>query len=265
MNKKFPNEYTQKDNLLETINFIYEFKTLFYKKLKEHWWLISVDAPIVEFATHSNSRIINFDNKYSGFVYQITKYPDNYLANFFKKLKYENRYLGLISLVNVFDRDAKIASVNYLNEQTFDLRIKVEESDKNDFDILIYDYYIKVVEIINKTLDELKYDIDHNVIYSIQKTKIINQSKNLLDKDTKDSYIKRQVEKHKCIALVNNNLNNLGDFWKISFPNDDELCSSEIWAYHYINKSQINLAQINFSKNIGDENNKKYYLHIVIN
>ena len=36
MNKKFPNEYIQKDNLFETLNFISEFKKLFYQELKKH-------------------------------------------------------------------------------------------------------------------------------------------------------------------------------------------------------------------------------------
>ncbi|MDE5651647.1 MAG: hypothetical protein K2H80_01105, partial [Ureaplasma sp.] len=102
-------------------------------------------------------------------------------------------------------------------------------------------------------------------VYSIQKTKILNQSKNLIDKDNKDLYIKRNVEKYKCFALINKGLNNLGDFWNINFSNDDQLFCSEIWAYHPVNKNKINLAQINFSKNLGDKNDKEYYLHLVLN
>lgn len=265
MNKKFPNEYIQKDNLFETLNFISEFKKLFYQELKKHWWLISIDSPIIEFASSSNSRTINFDNKYDGLVYEIAQYPDDYLANFFKKLRNENKYLGLISYVNVFNRDAQINGINYLNSQTFDLRIKVEENDKNEFETLVYDYYVKVVEIINKTLNDLKYQIDPDIIYLIQKTKIINQNKNLINKDNKDAYIENLIEKHKCVCFISQGSNNKNDFWTINYPNDDESYCSEIWSFHQTNKNKINLAQINFSKNLGNEINKEYYLHIVLN
>lgn len=263
--KNFPNEYIQKDNLFETLEFINKFKNLFYQELQKHWWLINIDAPIIEFAKNSNTRVINFDNKYNGLVYEISQYPDNYLANFFKKLKNENKYLGSISHVNVFNRDARISNTNYLNFETFDLRIKVEESDRNEFEILVYDYYIKVVEIINKTLNELNHQIDPNVVYLIQKTKIINQSKNLINKENKDTYIKNLVEKHKCVCFINLSTNSENDFWTINYPNDDSGYYSEIWSYDPINKNKINLAQINFSKNLGNEIDKEYYLHIVLN
>lgn len=263
--KNFPSEYIQKDNLFETLNFISEFKNFFYQELKKHWWLISIDSPIIEFANNSNSRVINFDNKYNGIIYEISQYPDNYLANFFKKLKNESNYLGLISYVNVFNRDAQIEGTNYLNFPTFDLRIKVEETDRDEFEILVYDYYVKVVEIINKILNELKHQVDPSVVYLIQKTKTINHNKNLINKDNKDVYIKNLVEKYKCLCFINQGSNNQNDFWTMNYPNDDTTYYSEIWSFHPINKNKINLAQINFSKNLGNEVNKEYYLHIVLN
>ena len=67
------------------------------------------------------------------------------------------------------------------------------------------------------------------------------------------------------IVLHNSELKDLKDYLlELESIGVDAVIVSDIAVINCINKNKINLAQINFSKNLGDEIDKEYYLHIVL-
>lgn len=262
----FTSSYTSSNSLVTTLRFISWFNDKFLNELMNKFNLFYLETPkICKFQSNLNERVINFDNKECKEVFQIIKYPCKYLNRIWTELNnYKYVVLGLITKYVIYHRDNQINNVQFIYNNVIDIRIKISEIEKNNFNELIDDTYKLIKSIVYELINEYSsidrsLKINDEFLKKVYKSKSLNNFSKISQTLKLDDYIQQKVVEYQFVLLTNI-ANNKSKYLSEHSKYDDETNNAQLLYLHQQSDSIINLMQFAISNE-----NKLPYLHIQIN
>lgn len=262
----FTSSYQSSNSFVTTLKFISWFNNKLLNELRDKFNLFYLETPkICKFQTNLNERAINFDNKECKEVFQIIKYPCKYLNRIWNELNnHQYVVLGLITKYVIYHRDNQINNVQFIYNNVIDIRIKISEIEKKNFNELIDNTYKSIKSIINELINEYSLidrslKINDEFLNKTYKIKSLNNFAKISQTLKLDDYIQQKIVEYKFVLLTNIG-NNQSKYLSGYSECDDEINNAQLLYLHQPSDSIINLMQFAIS-----HENKLPYLHIQIN
>lgn len=262
----FTSSYTSSNSLVTTLKFISWFNNKFLNELTNKFNLFYLETPkICKFQSNLNERVINFDNKECKEVFQIIKYPCKYLNRIWNELNnYKYVVLGLITKYVIYHRDNQINNVQFIYNNVIDIRMKISEIEKSNFNELISNAYKLIKGTVCELINEYSYidkslKINDEFLKKDYKLKSLNNFSKISQTLKLDDYIQQKVVEYQFVLLTNI-ANNKSKYLDEHSKYDDEINNAQLLYLHQQSNSIINLMQFAISNE-----NKLPYLHIQIN
>lgn len=262
----FTSSYQSSNSFVTTLKFISWFNNKLLNELRDKFNLFYLETPkICKFQTNLNERAINFDNKECKEVFQIIKYPCKYLNRIWNELNnHQYVVLGLITKYVIYHRDNQINNVQFIYNNVIDIRIKISEIEKKNFNELVDNTYKSIKSIINELINEYSLidrslKINDEFLNKTYKTKSLDSFAKISQTLKLDDYIQQKIVEYKFILLTN--IANYQSKYLSGYSEcDDEINNAQLLYLHQPSDSIINLMQFAIS-----HENKLPYLHIQIN
>lgn len=262
----FTSSYQSSNSFVTTLKFISWFNNKLLNELRDKFNLFYLETPkICKFQTNLNERAINFDNKECKEVFQIIKYPCKYLNRIWNELNnHQYVVLGLITKYVIYHRDNQINNVQFIYNNVIDIRIKISEIEKKNFNELVDNTYKSIKSIINELINEYSLidrslKINDEFLNQTYKAKSLNSFAKISQTLKLDDYIQQKIVEYKFILLTNI-ANHQSKYLSGYSECDDEINNAQLLYLHQPSDSIINLMQFAIS-----HENKLPYLHIQIN
>lgn len=262
----FTSSYQSSNSFVTTLKFISWFNNKLLNELRDKFNLFYLETPkICKFQTNLNERAINFDNKECKEVFQIIKYPCKYLNRIWNELNnHQYVVLGLITKYVIYHRDNQINNVQFIYNNVIDIRIKISEIEKKNFNELIDNTYKSIKSIINELINEYSLidrslKINDEFLNKTYKIKSLNNFAKISQTLKLDDYIQQKIVEYKFVLLTNI-ANHQSKYLSGYSKCDDEINNAKLLYLHQPSDSIINLMQFAIS-----HENKLPYLHIQIN
>jgi len=135
-NRAFPNNYRPLYDQKITIKYFDKYLSLLFNKISKTYNSFFIESPLLTTYKKvldtqlSNSRLINFDNKYSEEIYRFYANNDNYLR--FKLLDFaSNINESLITYSTTINRDVKFSSIDSLTYKSIKIEMNIIEEEQN--------------------------------------------------------------------------------------------------------------------------------------
>lgn len=263
----FSGNYKSKNSLLQTIEFINNFKNTFLDLLKKEFNLVYLESPkILKHKEFSNLRLINFDNKENDSIYQLISYPCKYLNKTWKKLQnLDSKINGVVTSYYRYERDSVINASNFIVKNFIDFRIRIPKDEKSNFSEIVKSFYKQINTLLNETLEWLKNN-DKSLVINDHFLKCDYDIENI-DKFFKfyqllkiNDYLTQKAIENKMVAFLETPSVQTPLIYKLS-KLDDEKNNVQFLYFHEASEQVLNIIQMSLSSS---ELKDFKYVHISI-
>lgn len=250
-----PVAYKSKISKKDTLILLSKMKQNLNAGLIENFNLLEIENKYITIFNeyYSEKRTIDFDNKISGDIYQISSQSHNYLIGLINELEF-NVEEGLITWFTKFNRDNISDISNSINEFCLNFQYKILISEINE---------VKMIEIVNTILSIINNSIINcgnnnmnklkNNLKIIDFDKLSKRTPTLNIKDSLDQFV---INNDLVLVLNSNKVNRRGH--RII---EDKLSTygphtASLFCYHERNNEILNIANISFCPTITEAKEK---------